>query len=70
MSIQGQIELILPPEIEARPRYRVVADRRAWLAFGQVGGACAPLFWVMMPAFTSFLLGRPIDVPWATCAGR
>src|SRR6476620_11218150 len=37
-GIERQIELIFPPELEARLRNRVVAVLRAGMAFGYIGG--------------------------------
>ena len=37
-GIHRQVELILPPEFEARLRQRIVPGLRAWMAFRQVGG--------------------------------
>src|SRR5438093_12079653 len=38
LRIEREVELILPPELEARPRERVVPVARARVALGDVGG--------------------------------
>ena len=37
VGIERQVELVLPAEVEARPRQRVVADLRRRMALGEIG---------------------------------
>lgn len=36
--VERQVELVFPAELEARFRHGVIADLRAGMAFGEVGG--------------------------------
>ena len=38
VGVEAEVELVFPAEFEARLGQRVVADLRAGMAFGQVGG--------------------------------
>jgi hypothetical protein len=38
VRIEAEIELVVPAELEARLRQRVVADLRAGMALGEIGG--------------------------------
>jgi hypothetical protein len=39
VGIEREVELVVPAEVEARPRERVVAQLRRRIALGEVGGS-------------------------------
>jgi hypothetical protein len=58
VRVEAEVELVVPAELEARLGQRVVADLRARVALGEVGGVGGEL--VGDDAFlTSSLSGRP-----------
>ncbi len=66
VGIQTEIELIVPAEFEARLGQRVVADLRAGMSLGQIGGVRGDLvgddafFHVVLVGQPEMLLGRDI----------
>jgi hypothetical protein len=58
VGIEPEVELVVPAELEARLRDRVVADLRAGWPLPR-SAACAATLYAMMPSFTSALFGSP-----------